>query len=463
MAPAFLPRHSLGQRGERPNIIFLLGDDHRADALGCMGNKFVHTPHLDRLAETGTRFTNAFVTTAICVISRASFFTGLYARSHGILRFQDSFTPDLFSRSYPALLKRSGYRNGFIGKWGIDGGKMPTDAFDYFRGFQGQGQYFPEPGHRGKHLTETMGDQILEFVDGCKPGQPFQLSVSFKAPHVQDQDPLQFLADPKYAGLYEDIKVPLPKTADPRYIRNLPLSVQASEARRRWAVRFSTPELYQRSVTNYYRMITGIDDQVGRLMGALQQRGLADNTVIIYAGDNGFYLGEHGLAGKWFMHEESIRIPLVIYDPRAPQPQRGRTEMNMALNIDAAPTILDLAGIRPPSSMQGTSLLSLLRGARMAWRHEWFYEHRFEHDWIPKTEGIRTADWKYTDYMEEDPRFEELYYLRGDPREETNLAKDSQHAETLRQLRLRRETWIQALDRWTPDCNWSELEPALAG
>lgn len=458
--PFLRGRHASAQGGGRPNLVFLLGDDHRWDALGCMGNRIIRTPQIDGLAAAGTRFHNMFVTTAICVTSRASIFTGLHAHSHRIWGFKNSFAPELFARSYPALLKRAGYRNGFVGKWGIDGGKMPEQAFDYFRGFQGQGEYFPEPGHKGRHLTDQMGDQMVEFIDGCKPGEPFHLSVSFKAPHVQDQDPLQFLPDPRYDSLYRDVQIPMPETAAPRFVSQLPLSVQGSEARRRWAVRFSTPELYQRSVKNYFRLITGIDEQVGRLREALERRGVSENTVIVYAGDNGFYLAEHGLAGKWFMHEESIRVPLVIYDPRAPQAQRGQGLEPMALNIDIAPTLLDYAGVKAPTSMQGRALQPLLRGQRPAWRSDWFYAHLFEHEWIPKTEGVRTTEWKYTEYPEERPVFEEMFHLAVDRDETRNLARDSEYAPRLRALRERRKEWLAALAKWTPECDWAALEPS---
>lgn len=459
-SPFALRNRADAQRAARPNLVFLLGDDHRWDALGCMGNRIIQTPQIDGLATAGTRFHNMFVTTAICVTSRASIFTGLHCHSHHILSFKDVFPPALFARSYPALLKQAGYRNGFVGKWGIDGGKMPDQAFDYFRGFQGQGDYFPEPGHKGRHLTDTMGDQIVEFIDSCTPGQPFHLSVSFKAPHVQDQDPLQFLPDPRYHALYRDVDIPLPETAAPQYISQLPLSVQASEARRRWAVRFATPELYQRSVKNYYRLITGIDDQVGRLREALERRGVSENTVIVYAGDNGFYLGEHGLAGKWFMHEESIRVPLVIYDPRAPKAQRGQELHPMALNIDIAPTLLEYAGVRVPSSMQGRALQPLLAGQRKPWRSDWFFAHLFEHEWIPKTEGVRTREWKYTEYLGENPAFEELFHLKTDRDETHNLAKDPRHSSRLMALRNRRQEWLAALEKWTPECDWAAIEPA---
>lgn len=460
VAPTIFSRTARTQPRERPNLVFLLGDDHRWDALGVMGNPFIRTPHIDRLANDGVRFNNMFVTTAICVTSRASIFTGLYAHAHRIFGFSDPLSEDLYSRSYPALLRKAGYRSGFVGKWGIDGGKMPAESFDYFRGFQGQGSYFPEPGHRGRHLTDQMGDQAVEFIESCKPGEPFHLSVSFKAPHVQDEDPAQFLPDPRYEALYRDVEVPTPETADPRHISQLPLSMQRSEARRRWAVRFSTPELYQRSVKNYYRLITGMDYQVQRLRQALERRGLAQNTVILYAGDNGFYLGEHGLAGKWFMHEESIRVPLIIYDPRAPRRRRGLQIEPMALNIDIAPTLLNYAGVEAPPAMQGRTLQPMIAGHRIAWRADWFYAHLFQHNWIPKTEGVRSSDWKYTEYLGEDPRFEELFNMRKDPHETRNLAQDPAYARHLDSMRRRRVEWLDALSKWNPECDWAELEPA---
>jgi arylsulfatase A-like enzyme len=304
---------------------------------------------------------------------------------------------------------------GFIGKWGIDGGKMPVESFDYFRGFQGQGQYFPDGG--SKHLTEIMAGQMTEFLTASSKDQPFCLSVSFKAPHVQDEHPEQFLPDPVDASLYRDVTIPAPETEDPKYVASLPISVQRSEGRRRWAVRFSTPDLYQRSVKNYYRLITGVDRAVGQALAALERAGVDDNTVVIYTSDNGFYLAEHGLAGKWFMHEESIRVPMIVYDPRLNR-RAGSRISKMTLNIDLAPTMLALAGADVPASMQGRNVGPLLRGENTRWRSDWFYEHHFRHNgWIPATEGIRTDHWKYTRYIDDDPAFEELFDLQHDPHE----------------------------------------------
>lgn len=440
----------------RPNIIFLLSDDQRWDSLGCMGNRIVRTPNIDAIGRRGVIFTQNFVTTAICVSSRASIFTGLYTRCHGFWEFRQSFATESWARTYPMLLRGAGYRTGFIGKFGIDGGKAPVDQFDYWRGFQGQGRYFPK--NDGKtHLTAIMGEQMLEFLRGCQSGQPFCLSVSFKAPHVQDEDPLQFLPDPQDLGLYADVHIPQPKTADPRYIQQLPLAVQRSEGRRRWAVRFATPALYQESVKNYYRLISGVDREVGRLQEELTRLGMADNTVILYSSDNGFYLGEHGLAGKWLMHEESIRTPLLIYDPRLPKDAGGRRVEQMTLNIDLAPTILDLAGVTVPASMQGRSLLPLVRGENVRWREEFFYEHDLlGNRWIPPTEGVRTRRWKYTLYTKEVPAFEELYDLEKDPLEEHNLAQAPQAAAQLERLRERRLLWLDRLKQWRADRAWQD-------
>jgi len=450
-APALL---SAQQR--RPNILFLLGDDHRWDAMGCMSNPWLKTPNLDALAGQGVLFSKNFVTTAICVSSRASIFTGLYSRSHGIWKFADTFPQEKWNRTYPAVLRQAGYRTGFIGKFGIDGGKPPADQFDYWRGFTGQGRYFPN--NDGKtHLTTVMGDQMVEFLRGSQPSQPFCLSVSFKAPHVQDEDPRQFLYDPQDEALFKDMEMPVPRTAQEQYIRQLPLSVQRSEARRRWAVRFSTPELFQQSVKGYYRLIYGIDRQVGRAVEELRKLGLADNTVIIYTGDNGFYLSEHGLAGKWFMHEESIRTPLIVCDPRQPAAQRGRSISQLTLNIDMAPTMLDYAGLAARVPMQGKSLLPLLSGGAQKLRSDFFYEHHFtSNGWIPSTEGVRTERWKYTHYTDEPGRVEELFDLEVDMQEETNLIDHERSRPMLEQLRARRQAWLKQIDAWRGDRAWSD-------
>lgn len=449
-APAVL-RAAAG-KAARPNIVFLLTDDQRWDALGCMGNPVIRTPNVDRLAAQGVVFERNFVTTSICMTSRASIFTGLYARCHGIHDFATPLKPVDFERSYPALLREAGYRTGFIGKYGV-GNAMPADRFDYWRGFPGQGRYFEREG--GEHLTSTIGRQAVEFIRGSRPERPFCLSVSFKAPHAQDPDPRQYLYDPALETLYSDVKVPVPKTAAPEYFERQPEFLRASEGRNRWGWRFDSPERYQEMVKGYYRLITGVDMAVGRILEALAEAGCAENTVIIFTSDNGYFLGERGMADKWLAYEESIRTPLVVYDPR--RPGGGRRRREMSLNIDLAPTMLELAGLRAPAGMQGRSLVPLLGAGGPEWRREWFYEHHFEYKGrIPRSEGIRTERWKYIRYIDAQPVREEVYDLRSDPLEERNLAGEAQMAGQVAALRERRRAWTEALGRWRRDAAWRD-------
>jgi arylsulfatase A-like enzyme len=428
-----------------PNIIFLLTDDQRWDTLGCMGNPIIRTPNMDDLAANGVLFTNAFVTTSICASSRASILSGQYVRRHGINDFATSFSEEALARTYPLLLRSAGYRTGCIGKHGVGRGQdFPVDKYDVWFGCPGQCSPYERKDKDGnyKHLTRVFADQIAEFLNGCSKEKPFCLSVNFKAPHVQDNDPRQFIPDRAYKDLYKDVTIPIPLTADPRYFEALPEFLRTSEARRRWKIRFSTPEKFQESVKNYYRLIYGVDVVIGKIREQLQRLGLADNTIIILTGDNGFYLGEHGLAGKWFPHEESIRVPLIFYDPRAPKNLRGLTRDEFALNIDIAPTILELANLQVPEQMQGTSLLPLLKGKEPGWRTDFFYEHLFNHKTIPRTEALRTARFKYARYI--DFGYEELYDLESDPHETQNLAEAPNYRQNLKSLRKRCDKLLQA-------------------
>jgi arylsulfatase A-like enzyme len=421
----------------QPNIIFLVTDDQRADTMGCAGNPIIQTPNMDALANNGVRFKNAFVTTSICASSRASIFTGQWTRRHGIIDFRTHFSEEVLAQTYPMLLSQAGYRIGFIGKYGVGAKKdLPIDKYDYWKGFPGQGRYENKDENGNyKHLTQIMGEQAIEFLNSCSQDRPFCLSVSFKAPHVQDNDPRQFIYDRAYSDLYSDVTIPTPETANPLYFDALPEFLRNSEARRRWNIRFPNPEKFQESVKSYYRLITGVDVVIGKIRDQLEQLNYDDNTIIILTGDNGFYLGEYGLAGKWFPHELSIRVPLLVYDPGAPQKLCGLVLDQMALNVDIAPTILELANLSVPRQMQGRSLMPLLKGKKTKWRTEFFYEHPFEHKTIAKSKALRTQRFKYARYI--DYNYEELYDLKNDPAESINLAKDEKYQKTLASLRKR--------------------------
>lgn len=420
-----------------PNIIFLLTDDQRWDALGYAGNTIIQTPQMDRMAREGIHFKNAYVTTSICAVSRASILSGQYARRHGIQDFSTSFSEKAFAETYPSLLRQAGYYTGFIGKYGV-GNEVPADQFDEWYGFPGQGTYHHKDSKgQYQHLTSRMGDQALAFLQQRDQKQPFCLSISFKAPHVENTN--DFIPDPTYDSLYASDSIPRPVTGSDSYFKRFPDFFKANnEGRARWKVRFSTPQLYEENVKKYYRLVTGVDHVIGRIRTKLHELGLDQNTVIILTSDNGFYLGEHGLAGKWYGHDPSIRVPMILYDPRLPEEKKGQVKSEIALNIDVAPTILSLAGQPVPKYMQGMALTRLIDGSVQDWRQHSFYEHLYSHHGtIPQTEGVIGERYKYLRYVEPDPDYEVLYDGLEDPNEIENRASDPAYQDELRQMRTR--------------------------
>lgn len=450
----------LSHEEKPPNFVFLLGDDHRADVMGCAGNAIVHTPQMDRLAAEGALFENHFCTTPICCASRASIMTGQYAATTGIYDFVTDLTPQQVQTTYWARMKQAGYHTGFIGKFGV-GDHPPHEAFDYWEGFAGQGSYFPK-GPTGPHLTDITTDQAVEFLTTAPREKPFCLSISYKAPHVQDEDPRQYLPSPSTLALYEGVTIPPPSGAGPRDIGRFPLAMQHSENRRRWGIRFSTPDLYQASMKGYYRLISGTDGSIGSIRETLAKLGLAGNTIIVYSADHGIFNGEHGLAGKWYGHEESIRTPLLVYDPRLPSSLRVRRVKAMTLNIDLQPTLLELAHLDVPKSTQGRSLAALLHGQDAERRRVWFMEHHFpDLGWIPSSEAIRTERWKYIRYTDVAAPFEELYDLENDRSETNNLAGVPKYAAQQRALSRYRDLWRESLlrnpEEWTDPVTEKDL------
>ena len=429
----------------KPNIIFLLTDDHRFNALGVMGNPLIKTPQLDGLARRGTLYKKAYVTTSICCVSRASLLSGQYMSRHKIEDFNTPFSPEAHQQTYPQLLKKAGYKIGFIGKYGVGNPKsQPAGDFDFWActdKIQPDYEMKDEQG-RDIHHTDFVNKDILRFLDGASADKPFCLSVSFKAPHVQDNDPRQFIIQPRYKPMYANDSIPAAAKSDPSYWNAFPDFFRTNEniARERWKLRFLTPRMYQESVRNYYRLISGVDEVVGNLLRVLEEKNLADNTVIIFTGDNGFYLGEYGLAGKWYGHEESIRVPLIVYDPRN-KPAQGVVTDKIALNIDIAPTILTLAGVKAPSTMQGVDLIEMIRSNQKKYnRTAFFYEHTFlGTPKIPKVEGVVGRDFKYMRYIEHN--YEELFDLNIDPEETQNLATTPQHAPLLAKARKAYAGW----------------------
>lgn len=429
-------RQSADTSRPRPNIIFILTDDQRWDALGAAGNRIIQTPNLDQLARKGILFKNAYVTTSICCVSRASLLSGQYESRHGINDFSTDFSQQALDNTYPLLLKKAGYAIGFVGKYGV-GHHHPVQYFDYWScSEKDQPDYILTDKNGNKiHNTDSVGHDIELFLNEFGTKQPFCLSVGFKAPHELDGDPPKFVSQTRFDSLYKNVTIPEPETADPKYWNGFPDFFRTDQniARIRWKPLFSSPDKFQETVKNYYRLITGVDEVVGKMMVQLKKLGIDGNTVIIFMGDNGFCLGEHGLEGKWYGYEESIRVPMIMYDPRLPTSVNGKNSGKMVLNIDIAPTILSLASVAVPQQMQGKSLVDIVSGGITA-RKSFFYEHTFLGTLqIPREEGLVTTDYKYMKYIEHG--YEELFNRKADPKETTNLAPDQKYALVLDRLR----------------------------
>ena len=419
-------------QAERPNLLLVVTDDQRFDQMSCAGHPTLQTPVMDRLAADGVRFTNAFVTTAICAASRASILTGRQEGHHGYTFGKPPMGRALGQSSYPKLLRDAGYKTGFVGKWGVKFEKGALEgAFDYRKG-----SGHPYRKKDGRHLTDIVTQQAIDFVQQQDAQQPFCLSVSFHAPHAQDGHEDQYLPPDDFVGRYEDADVPIPPLAESGFAA-LPPFLKESLGRVRWYWRFDDREKQVRRTKDYWRMIDGVDRGLGRILEALERRGLADDTVVVFTSDNGYFLGERGLAGKWLIYEESVRIPLIVYDPRAPEQRRGVTEDAMALNTDLAPTLLAYAGIAAPEGYDGASLVPLARGERPSWRDSFFYEHHMAHAKIPPSIGVRGPRWVYARYYKQSPVYEQLFDLQRDPLQLVNLAGDPAHAAVLAAQRAR--------------------------
>ncbi len=423
----------------RPNFVFFLTDDQPYLGMGCTGNAVLKTPNMDRLAKEGVLFERAFVTTAICCCSRASIYTGQHMRRHGIEDFERPLSAAQWRQTFPALLRQAGYRTAFLGKFAIGSPKggadmaLPVNEFDLWYGFP-QGIAFKQVENgKERYLTTVMTEKAVQFLETTKPDQPFCIIMALKEPH----GPLDFF-DPEFPDPYAKAEIPPPVNMSRESFDALPEIVRNSlGASPKW---LENPEAYQVSMRKIYSYISRADLAIGQIREALAKRGLDQNTVVIHMADNGSMEGAHGLSGKWIMYEESIRVPLIIHDPRLPAAAKGR-RTQMALNIDLAPTILAMAGVRIPAGMQGEDLRPLLRDPKARGREDWYYEHVYttppSRRPIPKCEGVRTERWKYTRYTESKPPLEQLFDLTADPHEEKDLAQEPEQAQTLARLRAR--------------------------
>lgn len=405
----------------RPNVLFVITDDHRHDALGCAGNRLAITPHMDALAAKGVRFTQTIATTAICCASRAAIYTGMYNRRNGVHDFATDIRQVDFADSYFARVRKAGWFTGYVGKWGVaDNKPQPKAQFDVWSGFPGQGFYWnkhPKTGER-IHMTDLQTEQCLDFLKAVPSGKPWNLTVAFKAPHAEDGNPQQFVPQPRFESLLSTVPVPFDSGSD---FSQLPPHLRSSEGRERWKIRFQDPIKGEKMVKDYYRLIAGVDDAIGEILREVDARGELDNTLVIVIGDNGMMLGEHGLTDKWFPFDVSVRVPLIVMDPRLHPSECGKVSDCLTANIDVSATILNCCGLLPGRRVQGKALI---KGGRVAsTRRKWmYYEHHFKHEGIARSEGIRNQCEAFFWYPDFPDAGEFLFDLRRDPGQLNNLA-----------------------------------------
>lgn len=432
-----------------PNIVFFFIDDQTSSVLGCYGNSLAQTPNIDRLAAQGTRFDRAYVSQAICWVSRTTVLTGLTGRSYGTPGNRELARPETVESLWSDLLRDHGYRTGFFGKWHakMPKGYQPHDHFDVFESIQRNPYFKPQADGSLRHETDLIVDRGIEFLQQQPSDQPFALNLWFNACHAEDGDRRpgigHFPWPQSQDGLFDDVQMPLPKLSSPTIFDGLPDFLKVSITRQRYFWRWNTEEKYQANMQAYYRMVSGIDAAIGRLLERLEEAGLRDNTIIVYMADNGYLMGNRGLAGKWSHFEESIKVPLIIHDPRVEEAARGQTTEALALNLDLPSTFADWAGVTIPAHYQGRSLRALVAGQPpQDWRLETFHEHFAVRSRIPAFEGVRDARFKYVRYIDHD-NYEFLHDLERDPDELVNLASLPEHADTLAAMRLRTDNLVQ--------------------
>ena len=430
----------------RPNFLLLYADDQRNHTLGCAGHPIVKTPNIDRLAKNGVRFENAFVTTSTCWVGLASLFTGCYERKH-LYRVPSKYLdPALCDSSYFAVLKKAGYRTGHLGKEHVAISNESASSMWDVRRKIGRSPFFKDqPDGTKRHETQILGDWAIDFLSEQRKDQPFCLQISFNATHAEDRDRRPGIGHfpwPKVTdGMYEDQNMPLPPLNDPAIYEAQPDFLKKSINRQRYFWRWDTPEKYQTNMRAYFRMISGIDHVVGRLVNELKKQGLAENTVIIYTADNGYYLGDRGFAGKWTHYDESLRVPLIVHDPRLPESEKGKVVTEMALNSDLASTMIDLADLPVPQAHTGRSLDQLISGKKVTdWRMDFLCEFLAVPVTIPRWEGVRGEHMTYARYYvngPNEPPYEFLFDLKNDPNQLTNLVDDNREHPLLEHMRNR--------------------------
>jgi arylsulfatase A-like enzyme len=433
----------------RPNIIFILVDDLRWDELGINGHPFLKTPNIDRIGSEGALFRNAFMTTPLCSPSRASFLTGQYAHRHGITDNVDRSVASHKLITFPLLLQQAGYATAFIGKWHMGNDDSPRPGFDRWVSFKGQGSYVnPAINEDGKdlnppgYITDLLNEYAVEFIKR-RHNKPFLVYLAHKAihPEVMQRDDgsvnlaeaERFIPAERHRNLFVGQKAPRrpsamrPPTGKPALERTIsglpPLGPKTATS--------------DEVVLDRLRSLMAIEEGVGKILKALEETNQLDDTVIVFTSDNGYFYGEHGLSvERRLAYEESIRMPFLVRYPRLIK--AGTTRNEFALNIDVAPTLLELAGVSAPRAVQGRSLVPLLKNAGSEWRNSFLIEY-YSDKVFPRInqmgyKAVRTERWKYIHYLELDG-MDELYDLKSDPYEIRNTINRRDAARTVDEMK----------------------------
>ena len=442
---------SLTLFAKKPNIVFFFTDDQTSSVLGCYGHPLARTPNIDRLAVEGTRFENAFVSQSICWVSRTTILTGLTGRSYGVPGNHDMAKPEAVEKLYVDFLRDAGYRTGFAGKWHA---KMPKgwkaqDHFDEFHPIGRNPFYKKQEDGTLRHETELIVDRGIEFIENQPKDKPFAMNMWFNACHAEDGDRRPGIGHFPWPramdGMYEEDEIAPPRLNDPEIFEKQPGFLQTTINRERFFWRWNTDERYRINMRAYLRMVSGIDHAIGRFLKALEEQGLAENTIIVYTADNGYHLGNRGFAGKWSHYEESLRVPMVVYDPRVKGKARGQVRRESVLNLDLPSTFLSWAGLDIPKRYQGKTFAKLISDSNPSpWRKYTFHEHFAVRHRIPAFEGMRGDRFKYVRYVDE-KNYEFLHDLKNDPDELTNLASNPKHIKTLKQMRGLTDQRVQEL------------------
>ena len=449
----------------RPNIVFLMADDQSYLAVGYNGNREVQTPNIDALAANGTVFNNHYANTSICMASRAIIMTGMYEYKTGCNFQHGAMTKKKFALSYPNLLRKNGYYTGFAGKFGFavtdaetrnfshdSYDLLPVADFDWWAGGIGQtnystvkNKYIAKYADRYPHSSRAYAAASDDFFQKAKAsGKPFCLSVSFKAPHAP------YIPDPIFNGLYQGKTYKKPENFGIENSKHLAKQSIAGRQRVQYFAKdYSTDVKFNETEANYYQLIHGVDVAVGMIVQSLKKHGLADNTVIIYTSDNGYNQGAHGFGGKVLPYEEGSKVPMVIYDPRK-SAKKSQVTRSLTGSIDIAPTILTLAGITPPSNMDGKTMTTILDDSSHKIHTSMMIMNMFGSA-STQLLGIISDDWKYLYWGFAEGNLEpveELFNTSKDKYEMKNLAMTPEYGAVLNSMR---ERYDQAIIQWKND------------